>query len=126
MPEGEGERLREGGGASSKLTYSCLGLRVWLTLDCFPVLEIGARGRDGRELGHPVGEEGCEKASPEEPAPGGTAGAERIVTDRVERWLNCIGRLCGGGCGRVDERATRPRSGSSSLSVDAGTRVCLA
>lgn len=46
-----------------------------------PVLEIGARGTEGSEVGHPVGEEGCEAASPEEPAPGGMAGTERIVTD---------------------------------------------
>lgn len=45
------------------------------------VLEIGARGTEGSEVGHPVGEEGCEAASPEEPAPGGMAGTERIVTD---------------------------------------------
>lgn len=79
--EGEGERRREGGGASSRLTYSRLGLRVRLTVDCFPTLEIGARGREGSELGHPVGEEGCEAASPEEPAPGGMGGAERIDAD---------------------------------------------
>lgn len=81
MPEGEGERRREGGGASSKLTYSRLGLRVWLAVDRSPVLEIGARGREGSDVGHPVGEEGCEAASPEGPAPGGIVGAERIVTD---------------------------------------------
>lgn len=71
IPEGEGERRREGGGASSRLTYSCLGLRVWLTVDRLPVLEVG----------HPVGEEGWETVSPEVPAPGGTVGFERIVTD---------------------------------------------
>jgi hypothetical protein len=83
MPEGEGDRRREGGGASSKLTYSCLGLRMWLTVDRFPpVLEIGERGREGCEVvGHPVGEEGWETVSPEVPAPGGMAGFGRIVTD---------------------------------------------
>lgn len=80
MPEGEGERRREGGGASSRLTYSCLGLRVWLTVGRLPVLEIGERGRDGSEVGHPVGEEGWETVSPEVPAPGGMV-FERIVTD---------------------------------------------
>ncbi len=80
-PEGEGERRREGGGASSRLTYSRLDLRVWLTVDRSPVLEVGVRGREESEVGHPVGEEGCETASPEEPAPGGIGGAERIVTD---------------------------------------------
>jgi hypothetical protein len=79
MPEGEGERRREGGGASSRLTYSCLGLRVWLTVDRFPVLEIGER--EGCEVDHPVGEEGWETVSPEVPAPRGMAGFERIVTD---------------------------------------------
>jgi hypothetical protein len=76
MPEGEGERRREGGGASSRLTYSCLGLRVWPTVDRLPVLEIGER-----EVGHPVGEEGWETVSPEVPAPAGMGGFERIVTD---------------------------------------------
>jgi hypothetical protein len=78
MPEGDGERRREGGGASSRLTYSCLELRVRLTVDRFPALEIGERGREGSEDGHPVGEEGWETVSP---ALGGIAGFERIVTD---------------------------------------------
>lgn len=81
MPEGEGDRRREGGGASSRLTYSCLEWRVWLTVDRFPVLEIDERGREGSEVGHPVGEDGWETVSPEEPAPEWIAGFERIVTD---------------------------------------------
>ena len=88
---------------------------------------MGARGRGGRVFGHPVGEVGVETGSREGPATAGRTGADLTVADCVKRWLDCVGRLCGGGLGSVEERIGRPRGGSSagSLSTDAGARVCL-
>jgi hypothetical protein len=85
MPDGEGERRKEGGGASSRLTYSCFELRVRLTEGCSPAPGMGARGRGGRVFGHPVGEVGVESGSREGPATGGRTGADRRVADCVER-----------------------------------------
>lgn len=84
-PEGEGERRREGGGASSKLTYSCLELRVRLAVGFSAALAMGARGRGGRVFGHPVGEVGVETGSREGPATTGRTAADRIVADCVKR-----------------------------------------
>jgi hypothetical protein len=85
MPDDvEGERRREGGGASSKLTNSRLVLRVWLTVGRSPVADLGARGRGGSEFFHAGGDVGVEAGSREGPAFEGSAG-ERIDTDCVER-----------------------------------------
>jgi hypothetical protein len=84
-PDGEGERRKEGGGASSKLTYSCLELRVRLGVGCSPEPGKGARGRGGRVFGQPVGEVGVEIGGREGPATGVRTGADLTVTDRVER-----------------------------------------
>ena len=84
-PDGEGERLNEGGGASSKLTYSCFELRVRLTEGCSFAPGLGARGRGARELAHSVGEVGVETGNCEGPAAGGRTGADRRVADCVER-----------------------------------------
>ena len=83
MPDGEGERRREGGGASSKLTTSCLNLRVWIAVGCSPVPDLGARGRGVSEYDHAEGDVGVETGGREYLAAGGRAGADRIVTDRV-------------------------------------------
>jgi hypothetical protein len=83
MPDDvEGERRREGGGASSKLTNSCLVLRIWLNRS--PVADLGARGRGGSEFFHAGGDVDIEGGSREGPAVEGRAG-ERIDTDCVER-----------------------------------------
>jgi hypothetical protein len=84
-PDGEGERRREGGGASSKLTYSCFELRLRLTICFSPAPALGARGRGGRVFGHPVGEVGVETGSREGPATAGRTGAVRTVADCVDR-----------------------------------------
>jgi hypothetical protein len=84
-PDGEGERRREGGGASSKLTYSRVELRARLTVGFSPAPATGTRGRGGRLFGHPVGEVGVEEGSREDPAPAGTTGADRTVADCVKR-----------------------------------------
>ena len=83
--DGEGERRREGGGASSKLTYPCVELRARLIVGCSPAPATGTRGRGGRPFGHPVGEVGVEAGSREGPAPAGTTGADRTVVDCVKR-----------------------------------------
>jgi hypothetical protein len=84
-PDGEGERRKEGGGASSKLTYSCFELQERLREGLSPAPGMGARGRGGRVFGHPVGEVGVEAGGREGPATGGGKGADRNVTDWVER-----------------------------------------
>ena len=84
-PDGEGERRNEGGGASSKLTYSCFELRVRLTEGCSFAPGLGARGRGARELAHSVGEVGDETGNCEGPATGGRTGGDRRVADCVER-----------------------------------------
>jgi hypothetical protein len=84
-PDGEGERRKEGGGASSKLTYSRFELRVRLTGGCSPAPGMGARGSGGSVFGHPVGEVGVETGSREGPAAEARTGADRTVADCVER-----------------------------------------
>ena len=84
-PDGEGERRKEGGGASSKLTYSCFELRARLTEGWSTAPALGARGRGGGMFGHPVGEVGVETGGREGPATGVRTGADRRVADCVER-----------------------------------------